>query len=122
MTGRIYHPEDKHPSEYQKDLGPDASKGINRGEIGEPPTMTARDSKQAQAILDNFSDDELRKVPILHQGSRLEAGAKYLKLARGARVEIQALGDEEVREDELIVPKKEIAFDLWNRLVSQAET
>ena len=27
LTGKIYHPEDKHPDEWQRDLNPDASKG-----------------------------------------------------------------------------------------------
>src|SRR4051812_30034411 len=96
MTSRIYHPEDKHPPEYQADLGPDASKGINYGSVGPHPERdnprTAYDVKEAHRLLSGFTDDLLKQIPVLPPGTRLEQDAVYLDLRDPARAEVHALG------------------------------
>ena len=65
LTGRIYRPEGNHPSEWQKDLNPDANAGVNYGQSGPPertPGHTAHDVKSAHRMLQDFSDDELRQI------------------------------------------------------------
>lgn len=117
MTGKIYHPEDKHPDVYQKDLAPDASKGLNHGQDGPPvPTRAASDMKEMVNLLSDFTPQELREITVLREGARLETNATYLNLADPSPQEIQALGDEEVGPDDLYVPKKDVPYQLWNRL------
>jgi len=105
MTQRVYDPSDKHPPEYQKDLNPEAAAGINYGGVGPHPEKdnprTAFDVKEAHRRLADFSDEQLKQMPILPAGSRLEQDATYINLA--------GPGD-------LIVPKSEVDYQLWNLL------
>lgn len=120
MTQNIYHPEDKHPPEYQKDLAPDASKGLNFGLEGRNfPTRVASEIKKLTEMLTDFTTDELRQIPVLCAGARLETQATYVNLANPYPHEIQALGDEDVGPDDLYVAKKDVPYQLWNRLVDQ---
>ena len=123
MTGKIYHPEQKHPEPYQQDLSPDASKGLNYGTAGAPlPTRTAYDLKELHVLLDDFSPEELKQIFVLHEGARLETGATYLNLAGDRRQEIQARGDEDVGVNDLYLAKKDVPYELWNRLLGQADS
>jgi hypothetical protein len=121
MTSRIYRPEEKHPEPYQSDLNPDASKGINWGLAGPHPEKerprTAKDVKEAHALLAEFADDELKRIPILPVGTRLEANATYINLRESPAVEFTAEGSEDVGELDFIVPKAEVDYQLWNRLI-----
>lgn len=117
MTGHIYHPERKHPDPYQKDLGPDASKGINYGTIAEPAKRSAYDVKDLHERLQDFSADELKQMTVLCEGTRLETGAKYIDLRQNKPQEYEAQGDEEVEEGGVFLAKKDIPFELWNRLI-----
>jgi len=118
MTQKVYDPTDKHPPEYQKDMNPDAAAGINFGLVGQHPEKgahrSAYDVKEAHRRLGDFTDDLLKQIPIMPAGSRLEQDATYLDLAD--RREFKATSGMEVRVDQLIVPKSEVDYQLWNRL------
>jgi hypothetical protein len=120
MTSKIYRPEGKHPQPYQEDLNPDASKGLNWGLAGPHPEKerprTAKDAKEVHNLLSGFQDDELKRLPILPAGARLEANATYINLRVADAREFTAEGKEEVGESDLIVPKAEVDYELWNRL------
>jgi hypothetical protein len=123
MTGKIYHPEDKHPDEWQQDLNPDASKGQNYGLVDPHPEKnkgehcTAFDVKEVHRQLRGFTDDVLKRIPILPSGSRLQQGAVYIDLADPGRKEIKATGDMEAGPGHWYVPKAEVDYQLWNRLI-----
>jgi len=121
MTGKIYHPEDKHPEPYQQDLNPHASEGLNYGLLGRHPEKnnprTAFDVKEAHRRLQGFTDDLLKQIPILPEGSRLEQDACYIDLADPARAEVKATGDMEAGANNLYVPKTDVDYQLWNRLI-----
>jgi hypothetical protein len=120
MSGKIYHPEEKHPEPYQKDLGPDASKGLNYGlEGAEIPTRTAIDIKEFHEYLQEFTPDELRQMKVLQQGARLEAGAAYINLADERPHEVQAMGNEDVGDNDYFIAKKDVPYELWNKLVAR---
>jgi hypothetical protein len=120
MTGKIYHPEDKHPEPYQSDLAPDASKGLNYGREGaDIPTRSAFDMKELHDCLSELSSDELRQVRVLCEGARLETGATYLEIAGDDRQEIQAEGIEDVEPGDIYIAKKDVPYELWNRLVKK---
>jgi hypothetical protein len=125
-TGKIYHPEEKHPPEWQRDLNPAANAGVNRGEVDRhperAPLRTAYDVKEAHAVLrDAFTDDELKQLPVLAAGTRLEEGAVYVDLRDPARAEVTGRGDMAVGEGQLVVPKAEVGYQLWNRLTNKPE-
>lgn len=125
MTGRIYRPDENHPDPYQQDLGPDAGRGINYGDVGEEvqpdSTRTAKDVAELHSLLD-LNDDELDRIPLLAPGTRLETGATYVNLAEQELHEFTALGDEEVSAAEWVVPKKEVDYELWNRILGIRRT
>lgn len=120
MTQRVYRPEDKHPDEWRQDLSPDASAGINYGGVGPHPEKnnprTAYDVKEAHQHLREFTDDQLKQLPILPVGARLEQDAVYLDLNNPAHQEVRAMGYMEAGPDNLYVPKSEVDYQLWNKL------
>jgi len=120
MTSHIYRPEDKHPEPYQQDLNPDASKGINWGLAGPHPEKenprTAKDVKELHNLLSDFPDDELQQIPVLPAGARLEANATYMNFRESDPREFTAKGDEELGENDLVIPKAEVDYQLWNKL------
>jgi len=101
MSGPIDSPETNHPA------GPHPE----RNHPG-----TAYDVAELHDLLSGFRDDELKRIPVLPPGSRLEQGATYLDLGDGERAEFRATGDMEVRANEWIVPKSAVDSALWNRL------
>jgi hypothetical protein len=123
MTSHIYRPEEKHPDPYQQDLNPDASKGINWGDVGPHPEKdnprTAYDVKDVHDLLQDLPDDELQRIPILPSGTRLESNATYISLKDPERREFTAEGNEDVAEDDWVVPKNEVDYELWNKITGQ---
>jgi hypothetical protein len=115
----IYRHELRHP-EPQQDLSPDANKGLNWGQAGPHPernnARTAHDVKEAHRLLADFNDAELEQIRLMPPGSRLESNATYIDLKDAERREFTAEGVEEVIDGDLIVPKSEIHYELWNRL------
>ena len=109
----------KHPEPYQHDLNPEAMAGQNIG-LGETQAAktapTAYDVKPVHPRLQGFADDDLKQIRLLPAGSRLEQGAMYLDLANLARGEFTATGDMEVSPNQWMVAKKEVPYQLWNRL------
>ena len=114
-------PEHKHPEPYQHDMNPDAAAGQNFDRIGPHPEKdnprTAYDVKEAHRQLVEWTDDELKQIPLMPAGARLEQGATYVDLRDPARREFTATGDMQVPADGLYVPKSEVDFRTWNRLL-----
>ena len=119
MSGKIYHPETKHPGTAQQDLSPDAHKGLNHGMDGPPiPTRTAAELRDVHNMLaGDFTVDELKQIPVLSPGVRLETKAAYINLIDGERKEFHALGNEEVGPNDLYIAKKDVPYELWNKLL-----
>ena len=112
--------EQKHPDEYQQDLNPDAMAGQNFGLEGphaEKDAPTARDIKEIHNQFPHLTNDELQQLPVLPEGSRLEQGAVYIDLRAIGSGEIKATGDMEAGPGNWYVPKSEVDYQLWNRLI-----
>jgi len=120
MTQKVYDAGDKHPAEYQKDMNPEAAAGINYGGVGPHPEKgehkTAYDLKEVHRRLGNYTDDQLKRIPILPEGSRLEQDATYLDLADPEPKEFKATSGMHARSGQFLVPKSEVDYPLWNRL------
>jgi hypothetical protein len=118
-TGRP-QTEVKHPAEWQADLNPHHMAGQNIGERAgerEQGLPTAFDVKEAhRALRRDFADDELRQIPILTEGQRLEQGATYLDIRDPGRREFTALGGMQAEPDGWYVPKDAVPYSIWNRL------
>ena len=120
MTQKVYDPSGKHPPEYQRDLNPNAAAGINYGFVGPHPERhnprTAFDVKEVHRLLRDFTDDQLRQIPVLPFGSRLEQDATYIDLADPQRKKFKATSGMSVAPNRFVVPKREVDYQLWNRL------
>src|SRR5258708_6878570 len=78
---------------------------------------TAFDSKLVhRSLADAFRDDELKRIPLLPRGQRLEQGAVYYDLCQGR--EFRALGNQVVERDNCVVAKSQVDYEIWDRLQS----
>jgi hypothetical protein len=84
----------------------------------EPDTSqlrTAYDIKPIHRNLaDAFHDDELKMIPVLPSGQRLEQGATFYDLCEGR--EFRALGNQVVERDNCVVAKSQVDYEIWDRL------
>jgi hypothetical protein len=115
-----FRPDLKHPEPWRSDLDPDALAGQNVGVLGPHPeddARTAYDLKDLHRRLRDFSDDQLKSIPVLPVGSRLEQGATYLDLRAPDCREFRALGNMEAGPEHWYVPKDRVDYRLWNRLI-----
>jgi len=81
---------------------------------------TAADVTEATRLLAaDFGHDELRLIPVLPAGTRLEDGATYLDLKTFGWKPFRARADQHVEPGQLIVPKAETNYDVWNRLIAK---
>ena len=113
-------PGDQHPDEWRGDLNPNALAGQNVGPVSaesEKRARTAHDIKVLHRRFSGLADDDLRQIPVLAPGDRLEQGATYFDLNDVDRGEFTATGNMEAGRDNYYVPKAEVDYQLWNRLV-----
>jgi len=112
--------DQKHPDEYQQDLNPNSFAGQNDHRVGPHPEKdapTAADMKELYDRLPDLRKDELKQIPILPTGSRLQQGAVYIDLRMQNPEEIKATSDMEAGSSNWYVPKSEVDYQLWNRLI-----
>ncbi|HYP21903.1 MAG TPA: hypothetical protein VEY08_17675 [Chloroflexia bacterium] len=107
---------------WDQDLRPDDNAGQNEGTQGLHPekadgVRTAYDIKDLHNRLEGFEDDELKQITVLPVGSRLEQNATYIDLRTHDRQEFTARGDMEAGPENWYVPKTEVDYQLWNRLI-----
>ncbi len=81
---------------------------------------SAYDAKDVHRALTGFPDDELKQIPVLPTGARLDQGATYFDLHHPEAGEIAARGDQEAGADNWFVPKRAVEARLWNRLIGVA--
>ena len=74
--------------------------------------------KMVYEMLPEWHKDELRRLFFVAPGTRLKQGDVYLDLRTPDRGELIAHGEEEVHE-ELLVPKKAVDYEIWNKLMSK---
>jgi hypothetical protein len=120
MPDPNWRPGEQHPEEWRQDLNPNAMAGQNVGLAGPHPernATTAFDLKTAHRLLQGLTDAELKQIPILPPGSRLEQGATYLDLHTPGHDEFTARGDMEAGPENWYVPKDQVDYQLWNRLI-----
>jgi len=83
-------------------------------------SVLASDDKRIVSKLKELDGNELARLSILKEGTRLEQGGTYLDLTRRGDGPFQALAGHVVGPREQIVAKRETDYDLWNELVGRA--
>jgi hypothetical protein len=71
--------------------------------------------------LKGFDDDELRRIPVVQEGSRLDEGATYIDLNAREPHEFTATGSMAADRDNWYVPKARVPYEIWSRLTSDGE-
>jgi hypothetical protein len=106
---------------YRNEWNPAAGDGSDLAPAGQQPqkdhSRTAYDVQEAHRQLVDWSDDDLKQVPLLPAGARLEQAATYVDLRDPARREFAATGEMQVPIDGLYVPRTEVDDRTWNRLL-----
>jgi hypothetical protein len=80
---------------------------------------TAYDVKEIHRSLAGFSDDDLKQIPILPEGTRLEQGATYIDLAEERPSEVKVNAGVVARAGQYYVPKDRVPYTIWNRLIGE---
>ena len=119
MTQRRMQPDQRPADEFDADLHPDPHAGLNTSESLPDGTPTAYDHPDIHRSLVGFTDDELKRIPILPSGTRLQQGAVYLDLLAPERSTIKAFGVMEAAPFNAYVPKSEVDYQLFNRLLGE---
>lgn len=115
---------DAERDEFDRDLTPDPVGGQHPGAVTpdrEVPTLTAYDHKELHRRMVGWTDDELKQIPVLERGTRLQEGRTYADLARDRPQAVTAHGRIEVDRGHLWVPKDRVPYELWNRLIGEAK-
>jgi hypothetical protein len=113
----------KHPDEWQRDLNPDhlAGQNIGPGSAGTRASAdrTAFHMRKSGMDLRGMGDDELKQIPVLPDGERLQQGATYVDLYEQPRREFTARGDMSAAAGNAYVPKDRVPYQVWNRLIGE---
>ena len=110
----------QHPEEWRKDLNPDPLAGQNVGTPVSPTergVATAFDLPELHSYLPDLSKEELQSIPVIASGTRLEQGATYMDLCDPTHQEFTATGDMEVESGHWYASKKDVIYQIWNRLI-----
>jgi hypothetical protein len=123
---RLYQAEPKNPDQWDRDLNPNHMQGQNIGpdsDMQETGNRTAYDIKEIHRALNLLSDDELKMIPVLPPGARLQQGATYIDLQPDAPdtppQEFKATGDIIADRENFFIPKDQVPYPLWNRLIGE---
>src|SRR5688572_29766145 len=112
----------KHPDEWQQDLNPNHLAGQNVGpstDVGTEPERTAFHLRKNGQDIRNAEDEELKQVPLVPAGTRLQQGATYIDLNEKPPQEFTARGDMSAGEGNAYVPKDRVPYEIWNRLIGE---
>ena len=77
----------------------------------------AMDDKGLVQRLDRLDAAELARLPVVEPGTRLEQGGVYVDLNDLAQGPFKAIGGQEAGAGNRYVPKRDVDYELWNRLV-----
>jgi hypothetical protein len=79
--------------------------------------LCALDVRAQHRILQDLTDEELGRIPLLSEGEHLARYKEYLDLHDPARANFLAEGHEVVKPGQRIVAKASVPRDLWDRLI-----
>ncbi len=113
-------PHEDTPDYFANDLRANDRVGENHGLSDYNSTLdysrTAYDIKSMYQTLADLTDDELKSIVLVSEGSHLEQGAKYIDLEHLEQGEFVARSNMVAESGHYYVPKKQVDYVLWNRL------
>ena len=112
----------RHPDEWHRDLNPDHLAGQNAGQASDARVTeegTAFHLRKRGAHFEGLDDEQLKGVPVVAEGERLQQGATYVDLRAQPRHEFTARGDMEATSGHAYVAKDRVPYEIWNRLIGE---
>ena len=112
----------KRPPEWQPDLNPNHRAGQNIAQPSDARVQaewTAFHLRKRGMDLGAVNSEELKEVPIVAEGERLQQGATYVDLTQQPLEEFTARGDMIANGDHAYVPKDRVPYEIWNRLIGE---
>ena len=100
----------------------DTMEGQNIGPAGrhaERWSRTAKDIKALHARFNEWLDSDLDEITVVPEGERLEQGATYIDLRDDPPEEFVATGGLQAGADNWYVPKDDVPYQIWNRLLGR---
>jgi len=112
---------ERHSEEWQRDLNPNhlAGQNIGREQAAASPQRTAFHLRKRGQALRGLHDNDLKQVPLVQEGGRLQQGATYANLADDRPREFTATGDMTAQADDAYAPKDKVPYEVWNRLIGE---
>ena len=111
----------RQPGGWARDPNANRMTGQNLGSRSadqERALRTAFDVKELHSSLSgDFTDDELKSIPVIPEGQRLQQGGIYIDLSEQRRREFTATGDMVAGPRNLYTSKSDVPYALWNRLM-----
>lgn len=108
------------PHDFWRDLNPTFLAGENYGTQGPQPGKNGPSAYDVKAVHDrlrDINDEDLKRVPVIPPGSRLQQGATYVDLAAAHPEEFTATGNMTAGRENLYIPKAETPYWLWNEVI-----
>lgn len=104
--------------------GPETNKDLTEQEHRWSHEGVARGGRTADDIKELHSTfglnrDVLKQIPIVDAGERLQQGATYLDLRQPESEPFTATAEQKAGEDQLLVRKADVAYEIWNRLTDE---
>jgi hypothetical protein len=112
----------KHPEEWQRDLNPGHLAGQNIGAASDARVLEAGNAlhlRKRGVPIEGLDDEELKRVPLVAEGERLQQGSTYVDLQASRREEFTARGDMEASAGHAYVAKDRVPYQIWNRLIGE---
>jgi len=114
---RQKHPDDLAARLNDRLEGQNVGPGLLDRELAIP---TAYDVKELnRALAGDFTDDDLKQIPILPSGTALEQGATYVDLAASPREAFKTNAGRHAEAGHFYVPKNRTPYEIWNRLIGR---
>jgi hypothetical protein len=112
------------PARADHDLRPPGDADQHYGEIPIDRVAherTAADVNNLYPRLSQLTRDQLRSIPLLDAGTRLQEGKTYLDVRQLDKGEFFAGVGQVVRPGDEIVAKHQVDYQMWDSLSGQAE-
>ncbi|MBC8100980.1 MAG: hypothetical protein H7Z41_00130 [Cytophagales bacterium] len=103
---------------FDRDLHGEDRAGQHGG-ASEIRSYTAYDVKELHEAMPDFDNGELKRIPVLAHGERLEQGATYLDLTDLDRGPFVGHGSNVSQDPHRYVPKAHCDYELWNKLTGK---
>ncbi len=102
----------------EDDASADLGRAATRSDTGDSATharpLAHHDLPELQ---EQLSHEEVDRLTVLETGTQLTPGTSYLDLRQRGRGPFDGQAGDSVQEGQLIVSKRDVDHELWNRLV-----